>query len=59
MSTATGNLVHITGTTTITSFGTVQAGARFTLVFDGVVTVTYNATSLILGTAAENITTAA
>lgn len=59
LSTATGNLVHITGTTTITSFGTVQAGARFTLVFDGIVTVTYNATSLILGSAAENITTAA
>ena len=59
LSTATGNLVHITGTTTITGFGTVQAGARFTLVFDGIVTVTYNATSLILGSAAENITTAA
>lgn len=58
LSTATGNFLHITGAATISSFGIVTAGARFVLVFDGVCTLTYNATSLILpGTA--NITTAA
>jgi hypothetical protein len=58
LSSATGNFLHITGAATISSFGTVTAGARFVLVFDGVCTLTYNATSLILpGTA--NITTAA
>lgn len=54
-----GNYIHITGTTTITSFGTApQAGATRTLVFDGALTLTHNATSLILPTGA-NITTAA
>lgn len=58
LSSATGNFLHITGAATISSFGSVTAGARFVLVFDGVCTLTYNATSLILpGTA--NITTAA
>jgi len=58
LSSATGNFLHITGAATISSFGAVTAGARFVLVFDGVCTLTYNATSLILpGTA--NITTAA
>lgn len=55
---ATGNTVHVTGTTTITSFGTVQAGTTRTVVFDGSLLLTYNATSLILPGAA-NITTAA
>lgn len=55
---ATGNLVHVTGTTTITALGTVQAGTRRIVVFDGALTLTHNATSLILPTAA-NITTAA
>jgi len=54
-----GNFIHITGTTTITSFGTApQAGAERTVVFDGALTLTHNATSLILPTGA-NITTAA
>jgi len=54
-----GNFVHITGTTTITSFGTAaQAGIERTIVFDGALTLTHNATSLILPTGA-NITTAA
>lgn len=58
LSTANGNFVHITGTTNISSFGTANAGSRFILCFDGVLTLTYNATSLILpGTA--NITTVA
>jgi len=54
-----GNFIHITGTTTITSFGTAaQAGDERTIVFDGALTLTHNATSLILPGAA-NITTAA
>ena len=48
LSTATGNEVHITGTTTVTSLGTLPAGTQMTLVFDGSLTLTYNATSLIL-----------
>jgi hypothetical protein len=57
LSAATGNYVHVTGTTTITALGTVSAGMRFMLVFDGALTLTHNATSLILPGAA-NITTA-
>lgn len=53
-----GNYVHITGTTTITSFGTVAAGISRVVVFDGALTLTHNATSLILPGGA-NITTAA
>ena len=45
---ATGDYVVITGTTTITSFGTADAGTERTLVFSGVLTLTHNATSLIL-----------
>jgi hypothetical protein len=50
--------VRITGTTTITSFGTVAAGTRRFLAFAAALTLTHNATSLILPGAA-NITTAA
>src|SRR5262249_60322874 len=49
--------VQITGTTTITSFGTVAHAVRF-LRFAGALTLTHNGTSLILPGAA-NITTAA
>lgn len=43
-----GETIHITGTTTITSFGTAAtAGIRRTLIFDGALTITHNATSLI------------
>lgn len=55
---ADGSYVHITGTTGITSFGTVAAGVSRTVVFDGALTITHNATSMILPGAA-NITTAA
>ena len=55
---ATGNYLDVTGTTTITGLGTVQAGTRRTVTFTGILTLTHNATSLILPTAA-NITTAA
>lgn len=55
---ATGDFVHITGTTTITAFGTAAAGTKRKLVFDGALILTHNATSLILPSGA-NITTAA
>lgn len=58
LSTATGDYVKVTGTTTITSFGTVAAGAERIVRFAGALTLTHNATSLILPTGA-NITTAA
>lgn len=58
LSTATTAYVHVTGTTTITSLGTMQAGAERVVVFDGALLLTHNATSLILPTGA-NITTAA
>jgi hypothetical protein len=58
LSLASGNYVHITGTTTITSFGTCLPGARFVLVFDDVLLLTYNATSLIIPGAANKTTAA-
>ncbi len=59
LSAATGNSVKITGTTTISSFGTVQAGVCMKVTFTGILTLTYNATSMILPNAGSNITTAA
>ena len=54
-----GDFVHITGTTTITSLGTAPyAGAERTVIFDGALTLTHNATTLVLPGGA-NITTAA
>jgi len=54
-----GNTVHVTGTTTITDWGTApQAGAWMRVVFDGALQLTYNATTNALPTSA-NITTAA
>lgn len=55
---ATGDFVHITGTTTITALGTANQGVERTLVFDGALTLTHNATSLILFDAANIITAA-
>jgi hypothetical protein len=54
----TGNFLIISGTTTITAFGTVSAGIWKVVRFSGALTLTYNGTSLILPGAA-NITTAA
>lgn len=55
---AVQGLFHdITGTTTITSFGTVAAGIWKIIKFEGVLTLTHNATSLIIPGGA-NITTA-
>lgn len=54
---APGNVIGITGTTTITGFDYIMAGVTRTLIFEGILTLTYNATSLILPGAA-NIPTA-
>jgi hypothetical protein len=53
-----GKFHDITGTSTISSFGTVRAGIEKVLTFEGALTLTYNATSLILPGGA-NILTAA
>jgi hypothetical protein len=55
---ATGNFVDVTGTTTITALGTIQAGTRRIVRFTGDLILTHNATSLILPGNA-NITTVA
>lgn len=52
------NLLTITGTATITSLGTAPAGTKRDVKFSGSLTLTYNATSLILPGAA-NIQTSA
>jgi hypothetical protein len=56
---ATGILVHITGTTTITGLGTAAAGALRIVRFAGALTLTHNATALILPRGGGNIVTAA
>lgn len=50
--------VRITGTTTITGFGTVAAGTKRTIRFAGALNLTYNATSLILPGNANIVTKA-
>jgi hypothetical protein len=55
---AAANTLSVTGTTTITAFDTIASGARRTLIFAGILTLTHNGTSLILPTGAS-ITTAA
>lgn len=58
LSTATSNYINITGTTTITSFGTEVSGISYLIKFAAALTLTYHATSMILPGAAS-ITTAA
>lgn len=58
LSTKSEGTLDVTGTTTITAFGTVSAGIRKRLVFADALTLTYNATSLKLPTSA-NLTTSA
>lgn len=53
-----GNYFDVTGTTTITSFNSVGVGTQVVLKFNGILTLTHNATDLILPSGA-NITTAA
>ena len=55
---ADGNYFDITGTTTITSIATLGVGTKVALHFDAAVTLTHDATNLILPGAA-NYTTAA
>lgn len=50
---ATGFYVEITGTTPITSFGTMGAGISKLLKFTGDLTLTYHATSMLLPTSAS------
>ncbi len=52
-----GDTLHITGTTTINSFGVSTTGTIRNIIFDGVIILTNNATSMILPTS-SNITTA-
>jgi hypothetical protein len=54
---ASGDFVDVTGTTTITGLGTITAGVERTVRFTGALTLTHNATSLILPGEA-NISTA-
>ena len=58
LSTVNDGDIAVTGTTAITGFGTLTAGIKKILTFSGALTLTHNATSLILPGAA-NITTAA
>ena len=53
-----GNYFDITGTTTITSIATLQAGTIVIFQFDGALTLTHNATTLILQ-GSGNLVTAA
>ena len=55
---ADGNYFDITGTTAITSIGSLRIGTLVCLHFDGILTLTHHATDLILPSGA-NITTAA
>lgn len=55
---AISNYVRITGTTTITSLGAIASGAWRAVVFNGVLTLTNNASSLILPNGGANIVTA-
>lgn len=56
---ATANAINITGTATITAFDTILAGTQRVVTFSGALTLTHNATSLILPNNGGNITTAA
>src|SRR5262249_49246649 len=56
---AASNYVVISGTTTITAFDTIEEGAFRWVRFSGALTLTHNATSLILPNNAANITTVA
>lgn len=52
-----GNLVHIAGTTTVTSFGTAsQAGIERRVIFDNILTLTYNASTLVIPGSANVVT---
>jgi hypothetical protein len=50
---ATGNLINVSGTTTITAFDTVQAGTRRKLRFTNGLIVAYNSSNLLLPGSAD------
>ena len=54
----TSDKVYITGTTTITSFGAALGGTRRTVRFEGALTITYNATSMLLPGSVDILTEA-
>lgn len=56
---ASSEYVNITGTTTITSFGTAPNGTWRNIRFDAALTLTHNGTSLVLPNGGVNIVTAA
>lgn len=56
LDTATGDLVHITGTTTVTAI-TLASGVERTCIFDGILTLTHGA-SLLLPAARNHVTDA-
>lgn len=58
LSTVGSQNVTVTGTTTITAFGTAPAGTFRRLVFSGILTLTHNATSLILPQGGNVVTVA-
>lgn len=58
IATATGRNVNITGTTTITALGTAAAGVERVTRFTGSLTLTHNATSMILLSGANIVTVA-
>ncbi|QIG74372.1 hypothetical protein EVC08_060 [Rhizobium phage RHph_N65] len=58
LSTVTSQNVTVTGNTTITGFGTAPAGTLRRLVFSGALTLTHNATTLILPQGANVVTAA-
>ena len=58
LSAVTGNLVHVTGSTTITA-ATMTAGKDVWVIFDGTPVLTYHATNLRLNSGGANITAAA
>lgn len=58
LSIANGNFVHITGTTLITSFGSLQKGARFIITFDDAANIQASANLIIPGVSSGSTKTA-
>lgn len=60
LSTLTGNSADVTGTTTIVSLGgsSLPIGSERSLTFAGILTITHNATTLIMPNAGNNVITA-
>lgn len=57
LATATGNMIHISGTSgPITSLGVTPAGSMFLIIFDSTPTINFNSTSMILNTGGVNYT---